>query len=1238
VTTLLKLFGLRPGEGRKTFLLFSLHLLFYLGLMWGGFAREALFINHWGSEKLDVIFIGNALLAILMGLVYTFFADRISNGNMLLALMLLMVGWLGSVWLMLQNVTDNHSLVYPYFYLAYGAFSDLGTLHILNYINDYYDTRAAKRALPMMLSAGVAGTAIAGFSYKPLREWINITNIPLAWLVTLALQFALLAVIHFSLRGELAEVNRLRQQRQSREKKGGFAANLVQGFRYVMDSSFLRWLALATFVMVILMSLLTFQTSRIFQLNFKSNPDGLSDFYATVDGVSSVGSLLIQSLLLGRLINMFGVGTMNVLFPLLTFASVALLGAFPGNFAAAVYGRLDYKAIKQSFRNPLDALLYNSVPLDVKARAKGFIGGIVVPLGTLAAGLLLLGMRLGFFSKVIHILPVVLTGFVIAIALVYVISAVRIRVDYRRALANLLESGEMGLLRMGSQEFEDADPKALGHIYKTLQNVTDPTKTVFLIELLFGVQGSEVLPYMQFLFEERGPEVQAGILNILEGDWLAGPQVREMVLAGTRSEDASVRRAAVRALVSAPQVSEDEALLDILKGLLGDPDLELRSHVIPPLIASGDFFYLGPAAQVLYGWLSNQSNPQRRALGLKVLARTGSDQLLRTLIRYLGDPAPAVRLQAVSLIDVLAAQTQNATTRALGLKTLRDLLNDDSELVRLAAVTGLGHFKTQESSRALVTALEDPSFTVRRQVVRSMLPVPRKEIASVMQAGSHHAAESAAYILAREGDTAAQRRIIDLMQGIVPDIYRFHARSVALEEYKSAGARLLRSVLKDEADLLLERIFWLLGALTDISEARSIQNALKSELSINRANAAETLEAFTTPQLAHMILPLFQYTDPHEMLEAASKLVSIQPETGQMILREAWPFVEDGQPVVDLKDLAPPLRAIIRLVLREAEMDREAIQENARHLPEFAGNPESIQVVIDGLAEAGWLVRQPNLETAIYSVNVRPKAGKPFAQSLWGRGNTGRVMALHQDGWLPAIAMYTLWEESQLQGSQIAIPQNEFENALESTVHSDSSIFSKTTASQLLTRIHVSALPRKPEESMLSAIEKVIFLKEVPFFEGMNIDELRIIASISEEAVYAADAQIIEEGGHGDTLYVIISGKVAIQRHAQVKHDSTITRLATLGPREYFAEMSVFDSQPYSADAVALEPSEILQVRQEPLVALIQQQPELALGLLKVLSMRLRKANEVIAEKSKTVTRKVSNFYDQIIGDEKSSE
>ena len=65
---------------------------------------------------------------------------------------------------------------------------------------------------------------------------------------------------------------------------------------------------------------------------------------------------------------------------------------------------------------------------------------------------------------------------------------------------------------------------------------------------------------------------------------------------------------------------------------------------------------------------------------------------------------------------------------------------------------------------------------------------------------------------------------------------------------------------------------------------------------------------------------------------------------------------------------------------------------------------------------------------------------------------------------------------------------------------------------------------------MLSNIEKVILLKEVPFFQGMTVEQLRVLASVCEEEFFSAETRLFAEGDPGGSLYVVVSGRVGIEQ------------------------------------------------------------------------------------------------------------
>jgi len=161
---------------------------------------------------------------------------------------------------------------------------------------------------------------------------------------------------------------------------------------------------------------------------------------------------------------------------------------------------------------------------------------------------------------------------------------------------------------------------------------------------------------------------------------------------------------------------------------------------------------------------------------------------------------------------------------------------------------------------------------------------------------------------------------------------------------------------------------------------------------------------------------------------------------------------------------------------------------------------------------------------------------------------------------------------------------------------------------------------------MLSAIERVIFLKEVPFFQGMTVEQLRVLANVCEEEFFPAEAHLFNEGDPGGALYIVVSGRVGIQ---QEKRKGSFARLATVEAHSYLGETDFFGNNRRSNSAIALLDTLTLRLRRQPLIALARQHPDLSLELIHVLSVRLREANDRVAELTRTHPRELQKLFDQ---------
>jgi CRP-like cAMP-binding protein len=75
--------------------------------------------------------------------------------------------------------------------------------------------------------------------------------------------------------------------------------------------------------------------------------------------------------------------------------------------------------------------------------------------------------------------------------------------------------------------------------------------------------------------------------------------------------------------------------------------------------------------------------------------------------------------------------------------------------------------------------------------------------------------------------------------------------------------------------------------------------------------------------------------------------------------------------------------------------------------------------------------------------------------------------------------------------------------------------------------------------------------------------------------------------------------------------------------------MSLFDQGPRSAAAIAIQDTLMLRLRREPLLELVRCHPDLSLGLIDVLSQRLRTANDRIAQLTRARPRELQKLFDQ---------
>jgi len=93
---------------------------------------------------------------------------------------------------------------------------------------------------------------------------------------------------------------------------------------------------------------------------------------------------------------------------------------------------------------------------------------------------------------------------------------------------------------------------------------------------------------------------------------------------------------------------------------------------------------------------------------------------------------------------------------------------------------------------------------------------------------------------------------------------------------------------------------------------------------------------------------------------------------------------EGGISALDLADLPASLRKLMRLLLREVEMNYQDLVEAVAEMPEDVRLDRSeLDQALETLRNKNWLIRRGVGEKVSYKVNLRRKAGSEFAANLW---------------------------------------------------------------------------------------------------------------------------------------------------------------------------------------------------------------------------------------------------------------
>ena len=145
--------------------------------------------------------------------------------------------------------------------------------------------------------------------------------------------------------------------------------------------------------------------------------------------------------------------------------------------------------------------------------------------------------------------------------------------------------------------------------------------------------------------------------------------------------------------------------------------------------------------------------------------------------------------------------------------------------------------------------------------------------------------------------------------------------------------------------------------------------------------------------------------------------------------------------------------------------------------------------------------------------------------------------------------------------------------------------------------------PSMPDtDQTLGELDRMLFLRRVPLFGGLEPEDLQRLAAVAIERLYVADEAIVREGDEGEELVVIVEGDVRVVRG----EGSELRVIRTYRAGDHVGELALLRRQPRSATVLAGAAGvRGLVISGEGLRAILAERPEAAMAMLATLAERI---------------------------------
>ncbi|MDR3376392.1 MAG: MFS transporter [Ancalomicrobiaceae bacterium] len=437
----MRFLDVRKDEYGKVALTWLMSALLAMGYAIGWAAVHSMLVKRLGVEFLPYAYIGISLLGMFGSSVYLMFADSVRRDRLLIAFAAVTATALALSRFLVQErhvgeaeLSTPLVLFFAIVLLTQGVGnSTLGT-QVWTIIGDVFRPSQGRRLYPIIGTSGTIGGILGGLSINALLQTMGTANLVLVWAASIALLIPTTLILQRRFGGELKG-----GRRAEAGTKESRMENLRVGARFFFSSSLMQVISGIAVMFWVVGSLQDFQYTRIMSATFPSE-EALATYYGYYAIAFNISALVIQFGLARHVLSRIGIGGGLTVLPMAIMGMFAVL-LVDFTFLPGLVMRYVWDIIGMTVQGNTFHLAFNGVPSTIRGRVRGFLEGMVNPLGGILGGLVILGLRQGFGSHVGGAFDVItLAG--LAAAFLWVLISLNVKRSYMAAVVDNLGSSD----------------------------------------------------------------------------------------------------------------------------------------------------------------------------------------------------------------------------------------------------------------------------------------------------------------------------------------------------------------------------------------------------------------------------------------------------------------------------------------------------------------------------------------------------------------------------------------------------------------------------------------------------------------------------------------------------------------------------------------------------------------------------------------------------------------------------